>query len=151
MADNALTPRRLTSGTGDDSHPRWSPNGSQILFRSDRLNPGTDEYRLFLLSLSGGESFPLGDLSGELSQPGWSPDGRRVAVLRKDPEPDDVKGRKKDRDDAVVVEENPRFTRLWVIDVESGRARCLTSGAREVRYFGWSPDSQSLVTITTDA
>lgn len=37
------------------------------------------------------------------------------------------------------------------MDVDSTRARCLTTGEREVRGFAWAPGSQSLVTITTDA
>jgi len=93
---------------------------------------------------------PLGELSGELSQPEWSPDGRWVAVLRKDPEPEAITARKKERDDAIVIEEDPRFTRLWVVDVDSTRDRCLTTGEREVRSFAWAPDSLSLVTITND-
>ena len=96
-------------------------------------------------------ALPLGELGGELSQPAWSPDGRWVAVLRKDPEPEEVAARKKERDDAIVVEEDPRFTRLWVVDVDSKRARCLTTGERELRFFAWAPDSLSLVAITTDA
>ena len=151
IATSGLAPRQLTAGTADDNDPRWSPDGSRILFRSDRLKPGTDEYRLFWLSFSGGEGFPLGELNGELSQPAWSPDGQRVAVLRKDPESGEAVARKKERDDAVVVEEDPRFTRLWLIEVESGRARCLTTGQREVRCFAWAPDGKSLVTVTTDA
>jgi len=143
--------RQFTAGTFDDRDPRWSPDGTQFLFRSDRLKPGSDEYRLFLLSASGGEALPLGELGGELSQPEWSPDGRWVAVLRRDPEPDTITARKKERDDAILVEEDARFTRLWVLEVDSTRARCLTTGEREVRSFAWAPDSQSLVTITTNA
>ena len=104
-----------------------------------------------MLSVSGGEAVPLGELRGELSQPDWSPDGRWVAVLRKDPEPDAITARKKERDDAVVVEEDPRFTRLWIVDVETKRARCLMTGEKEVRGFAWAPDSHALVAITTDA
>ena len=151
IAGEGLPTRQFTTGEADDSDPRWSPDGSRVLFRSDRLKPGSDEYRLFVLSVSGGESLPLGELGGELSQPAWSPDGRWVAVLRKDPEPEGVAARKKERDDAIVVEEDPRFTRLWVVDADSKRARCLTTGEREVRGFAWTPDSLSLVTITTDA
>ena len=143
--------RQFTTGAADDIDPRWSPDGSRILFRSDRLKPGSDHYRLFVLYAAGGEGLPLGELEGELSQPAWSPDGRWVAVLRKDPETDDVIARKKERDDAIVVEENPRFTRLWVVDVDSSHARCLTTGEREIRSFAWTPDSLSLVTITTGA
>src|SRR5829696_4973602 len=151
IAGDGLPARQFTVGTADDRDPRWSPDGSQILFLSDRLKPGGDDYRLFVLSDSGGEGLPLGELGGELSQPAWSPDGRWVAVLRKDPEPEAVTARKKERDDAIVVEEDPRFTRLWVLDVETKCARCLTTGMREVRGFAWAPDGHYLVTITTDA
>jgi len=37
------------------------------------------------------------------------------------------------------------------VDVESKRARCLTTGDRELRSFAWAPDSLALVAITTDA
>jgi dipeptidyl aminopeptidase/acylaminoacyl peptidase len=151
IAGDGLPASQFTMGEADESDPRWSPDGSRVLFRSDRLKPGSDDYRLFVLSASGGESLPLGELGGELSQPDWSPDGRWVAVLRKDPEPEEVAARKKERDDAIVVDEDPRFTRLWVVDVDSKRARCLTTGERELRFFAWAPDSLSLVAITTDA
>ena len=143
--------RQLTAGTANDHAPRWSPDGARLLLQSDRLKPGDDEQRLFLLPVAGGEALPLGDLAGELSQAEWSPDGRLVAVLRQDPESEQTKARKKERDDAVVVEENPRFTRLWLIEVESGRARCLTSGEREIRCFDWAPDGGSLVAVSTEA
>jgi len=151
IASNGSPARKFTAGTADDRDPRWSPDGTRLLFRSDRLKPGSDDYRLFVLDAAGGEALALTELSGELSQPEWSPDGRWVAVLRRDPEPEAVAARKKERDDAIVVEEDPRFTRLWVVEVESARARCLSTGEREVRGFAWVPDSLSLVTITTDA
>ena len=50
-----------------------------------------------------------------------------------------------------MVEEEPLFTRLWVIDPATNRARCLTSGEREVRTYGWLPDGTGLVAVTTDA
>jgi hypothetical protein len=67
---------------------------------------------LYLLSLPGREAAPLGEVAGELSQAEWSPDGSRVAVLWRDPESAADRARKKERDDAVVVEEEPPFTRL---------------------------------------
>jgi dipeptidyl aminopeptidase/acylaminoacyl peptidase len=143
--------RKLTAGNANDREPRWSPEGARLLFTSNRMAKDDDEERLFLLPMDGGEAAPLGELAGALSQPSWSPDGGFVAVLRRDPDPEPVKARKKERDDAVVVEEDPRYKRLWLVDVERGRSRCLTTGEREVRDYAWVPDGSALVTITTDA
>jgi dipeptidyl aminopeptidase/acylaminoacyl peptidase len=143
--------RQLTSGVAEDNDPRWSPDGTRLLFRSDRIKPGKEESQLYVLPLAGGEATPLGDFRGKLSLPSWSPKGDLVAVLRRDPESEEKKRRKKERDDAIVVEEAPHFTRLWVIDPDTNRARCLTSGEREVRTYEWLLDGTGLVAVTTDA
>ena len=108
-------------------------------------------HTLLVLTLAGGEATALGELRGKLSLPSWCPKGDHVAVLRRDSEPEEKKRRKKERDDAIVVEEEPLFTRLWVIDPATNRTRCLTSGEREVRTYGWLPDGTGLVAVTTDA
>ncbi|MBA3415693.1 MAG: S9 family peptidase [Chloroflexia bacterium] len=140
--------RKLTAGCFDDREPRWAPDGSKLLFLSDRVERGK-ESGLYVLPMDGGEALRLGDLGGELRSPAWAPDGATVAVLRTDPTPAVRKKQEEERDDAVVVEADPRFTRLWAIDVASGAARCLTTGEREVRSFCWTPDGSSLVAATT--
>jgi len=140
--------RKLTAGVFDDRAPRWSPGGATLLFLSDRVKRG-EESGLYLLPMEGGEAQRLGDLGGELTSPAWSPDGATVAVLRTDPKPEERKKREEEKDDAVEVDAHPRFTRLWAIDAESGKARCLTTGDREVRSFCWLPDGSGLVAATT--
>jgi dipeptidyl aminopeptidase/acylaminoacyl peptidase len=143
--------RPLTAGTAHDANPRWSPDGTRLLFCSDRAERGDESFRLYLLAADGGEAQPLGDLHGALTMPSWSPDGRTIAVLRKDPVTSEEKRRKEERDDAVVVDEQAKPTRLWAIDVETGRARCLSYGPRQVWSYTWTPDGEGLVILTTGA
>ncbi|HKG27086.1 MAG TPA: S9 family peptidase, partial [Thermomicrobiales bacterium] len=126
----------------------WSPDGTRLLFVSDRAERGTS--KLYLLRLDGGEARPLGDLQGDFDDPRWSPDGKTIAVLRKDPETPEEKKRKEDKDDTVVVDADPKLNRLWAIDVATGRARQLTYGTRQVWSYGWSPDGERLAITTTD-
>ena len=142
LSRNGAAAAPFTTGLFDDNSPVWSPDGSQLAFLSDRKERGKE--RLYLISPNGGEARPLGDLEGELSSPAFSPDGSRIAVLRKDPETDEEKKRKEDKDDPIVVEEQPKFTRLWVVEIATGKARCLTFGDRNVYTFGWSPDGSQL-------
>ena len=162
IARDGAPARPLTAGTTHDANPRWSPDGARLLFCSDRggredrgkkADAGTDAdaFRLFLLPVDGGEARPLGELTGSLSMPEWSPDGRTVAVLRRDPETPEEKRRKEDRDDALVVDEDPKPTRLWAVDAETGRARCLTHGARQIWSYAWLPDGEALAILTTES
>jgi dipeptidyl aminopeptidase/acylaminoacyl peptidase len=139
----------LTAGTAHDANARWSPDGSRIVFCSDRLQRGDDTFRLYLLTLAGGEARPLGELQGELTMPAWAPDGRTVAVLRKDPETAEEKKSKEERNDPIVAGENAKPHRVWAVDVETGKARCLTFGHRQVWSYAWTPDSASIVILTT--
>lgn len=46
-------PRRLTRDEGDLSIPRWSPDGSRILFASDRNLPDADSAELYTIGADG--------------------------------------------------------------------------------------------------
>lgn len=151
ITQNGGNARQLSSGTAEDTAPRWSPDGSQLLFLSNRDAKDEDGNRVYLLPLQGGEARRFSELEGDLSQPAWAPNGTIVAVSRRDPESDELKTRKKERDDAVVVEEDPRFAKVWLIDVGTEQTRLLSVGEREVRAYCWLPDSSALVVVTTDS
>ncbi|HEU5433263.1 MAG TPA: hypothetical protein VFU81_16475, partial [Thermomicrobiales bacterium] len=151
-------PRRLTQGVAYDQSPRPAPDGRRIAFLSDRAarGAGADANRdepydsgLYLIDLDGGEARRLGSLDGKLSHPEWSPDGTVIALLCVDAETANEKRRKENLDDRIVAGENPKWSRLWLVDVASGKARCLTTADRQVWEFAWAPDGQSLVALTT--
>ncbi|HWP38512.1 MAG TPA: amidohydrolase family protein [Gemmatimonadales bacterium] len=106
------TATRLTHGIAHDMQPRYSPDGKQIVFVSDRS--GDDN--LWLISSSGGEPRPLttGRDYTYLS-PEWTPDGNYIVA---------AKG---------------TFTaleKLWIYHVKGGRGLELVGGAPGIRMMG---------------
>ena len=60
-------------------HPRWSPDGTQIIFRMPVNLSGNNEYHLFLMNASGTNVRPLIESQfGVNGEPSFSPDGKRV-------------------------------------------------------------------------
>jgi dipeptidyl aminopeptidase/acylaminoacyl peptidase len=92
--DGSGAARRLTIGARSDSHPRFSPDGRTLAFRTDRrlwvedeparpkdAKDREDTYQVHLLPLDGGEARRLTDLPRGVESFAWSPDGRTLAVL----------------------------------------------------------------------
>ncbi|HOE26282.1 MAG: PD40 domain-containing protein [Candidatus Aureabacteria bacterium] len=65
---------RLTDNDVLDEYPRWSPDGKEIAFYSDR--DGTR--RLYLMDAAGGNVRRLTGALPVQEDPTWSPDGRRL-------------------------------------------------------------------------
>jgi dipeptidyl aminopeptidase/acylaminoacyl peptidase len=75
--DGKSPPRRLTTSTKSDRHPRWSSNGRQILFESNR----SGENQLWVIDLAGGEARQLTTISTGASTGIWSPDRKWIAFV----------------------------------------------------------------------
>jgi dipeptidyl aminopeptidase/acylaminoacyl peptidase len=139
-------PRRLSGGPRTDDTPRWSPDGRRLAFLSDRLVDGQPQ--IYLLDRFGssagaglsGEARQLTNLQGAISELEWSPDGTQLACLLTDPETEQEKRRKQAKDDAIEVERNHKWRRVWTVDVSSGATRQMTSGDAQIWEFGWAPD-----------
>jgi dipeptidyl aminopeptidase/acylaminoacyl peptidase len=69
-------PKPFTSGSKQDSAPRWSPDGKYLAFVSSR---GGDKPQLHLIATDGGEARRLTDISQGATNPAWSPDGKFIA------------------------------------------------------------------------
>jgi TolB protein len=65
----------LTTHPAKDMFPRWSPDGSKIVFESDRS--GNDE--IWVMNADGSDLKKLTNHSADDGQPVWSPDGSRIA------------------------------------------------------------------------
>ncbi|HEY9422437.1 MAG TPA: S9 family peptidase, partial [Thermoanaerobaculia bacterium] len=74
-------PRSFTSGPRDSS-PRWSPDGSRIVFvRSVEKDEEEQPSQLYLIPTRGGEAVALTDIPDGAGSPAWSPDGKTIAFL----------------------------------------------------------------------
>ena len=100
----------------DDIQPAFSPDGSQIAFRSERGGGG-----IFLMGATGESVRRLTD-SG--FNPAWSPDGKEIAVA--------------DEGIQTPLSRNVK-SRLWAVDVATGAKRIVTRG--DAVESSWSGDS----------
>ena len=66
--------RRLTPEKGNDTHPRWSPDGSSLLF----LSTGENGAQAYVLTLEGEESKQLTEFSAGVADPEWTKDGAGI-------------------------------------------------------------------------
>jgi Tol biopolymer transport system component len=68
-------PVRLTDDPADDGAPAWSPDGSQIVFHSDRF--GNDD--IYVMNVDGSDVRQLSSSPAAERFPTWSPDGLMIA------------------------------------------------------------------------
>ena len=111
-------PERLTDDRWADTDPAWSPDGSSLVWASDR--EGTLD--LWLRDLGSGRERRLTSGGGTETAPVWSPDGSRLAFVQSGGEQPGVK----------------------LLDVESGTVTLVRGGLNDPGRPTWSPDGRRL-------
>ena len=149
---------QYTYGQQADKTPRWSPDGSQIAFLSNRGEPDQPA-QLYLIPTSGGEARSLAQIPGEIGEFSWSPDGRRLLCCVRKTDPD---ARERQQDEqkkklGVVARHYQRVYykldgfgylpherwHLWTVDTRTGRVRQLTDHpVYDEHNPAWSPDGR---------
>src|SRR5687768_11907312 len=137
---------QMTFGDKSSTNPKWSPDGNWIAFTSTRKD---NKSNIYLLNLNGGEAEPLTDVKTGVTNFAWSPDGRSIAFRMADAKTDEEEKNDKAKNDFRWVDENIKFSRLYVIPLEknaSGKRepRKLTSDNYNVDDFDWSADGSRI-------
>jgi len=161
LVDVATGSRRaLTQDRKDVGSPRWSPDGTVLAFLAAVGAPKEEKAQVFVLPMNGGDALKITDAPMGVEQFAWRPNQKEIAYVTAD-EP----GNKKDIEkhlDAFEVGDNgyletkaPTPSHIWLVSVDGGKARRLTSGSWSLPKtlppsspaspLSWSPDGKQLV------
>lgn len=169
LSRNGSTPLQLTrTAKGSSFAAHFSPDGKWISFIADR----GDKNQLYLVSVNGGEAFPVTKEEDGIDDYDWNPNGTQIAISKTDPETDKVKDSKKKYGGYKVEGEEFELTHLWLMQfnvdsiLDAGHLPCnaandtgankqpcnlfpkltrLTEGAYTVTGFRFSPNGKMIV------
>lgn len=138
--------RQITFSAKDESSPRWSPDGKQLAFLSNR----DDQQQIYVLRMEGGEAAALTKGKRSVHSFAWSPDGKQIAFLAPDPKTDPEEKKEKAKDDAHVVDKDEKQPRLWLLTVATDEAKALTDPKWEISELAWLPAGDRIIISATD-
>jgi len=113
---------QLTQFPAFNSYPRWSTDGTGIIFTSDH-GRNLGEYRTWIMPSTGGGARLV--YQGEKEFYEWSPDGKMRAF-------------------ATVDQLRPNKYLVKVVAAEGGDTRELLSFDQAISYLAWSPDGKRI-------
>ena len=159
--DGSRTVQLTNREKESESTPRWSPDGRYLAFVSSRTDK-RDNDQLWLLDRRGGEARQLTKVDGGVVDYAWSPNGRQIAliVLDKDPNETDPDAKDEDKKPKPIVIDRFQFKRdidgylytrrqrLFVLDVATGNMRRLTTGDFDEYLPAWSPDGTRIAFVS---
>ena len=138
--------RQYTYSDKSESSPRWSPDGKFLAFLSNR----DGDRQIYLAPSSGGDAYAITSGKRGVQSFEWSPDGKQIAFLASDEPTEAEQKKQKDKDDAIVVDQDDKHSRVWLLDVATKKARAITDGKWEVRELAWLPNGTRLIISATD-
>ena len=118
----------------------WSTDGNTLYFVA-RRDTDAKYPDIFKMSLHGGEALVFYEGKSDIKAIYPSPDGKTLAFLANDPKPAMDEELSDKGFKALVYEESRKNTRVWMLDLKSGKALAqdLTGSASKL---AWAPDGK---------
>jgi dipeptidyl aminopeptidase/acylaminoacyl peptidase len=146
---------QLTASRHGEYSPRWSPDGRYLSFLSTRGGKG-NAAQLWLMERAGGEGQAITSFKGDVLEYAWSPDGKRLALIVMDEDPEQNSELDEDKNPAPLVIDRYYFKEdetgylgslrqhLYLLDLETRQVDLLTAGPYDETMPAWSPDGSRI-------
>lgn len=159
----------ITDNMATDVHPRFSPDGSKIIFISDR------DYRpeIYIMNSDGSDQTRLTNSDSFDIDPVWSPDGNKIAFISDRLGSFDIFVMNADGSNKQLLTENSPaidiapvwspdgskimyssnrdgYFNLYVIDLNEGTSLQLTNSDYHEFYGSWSPSGSRIAYLATE-
>lgn len=157
VSTDGSSDRQVTESQESEGNPQWSPDGKYLSFTSGR--PGEAKgNQVWVMNREGGEAMQLTNIKGGLQSYEWSPDSKTLAVVVRDPDPDEPQGdagenakpkppkpividRYHFRQDVVGYLLSGRHSYIYLFDVATKKLQRLTNDTgHDESGPVWSPD-----------
>ncbi len=136
------TPVRVSGApASSDRELSWSPDSTKLAFLSDREKKG----QMQLYVIAPGKPRKLTNLTGYLTDPQWSKDGAKLAVLFAENAPSGGGPLEAEPVETGVIGGEIHNQRLTIIDVASGAVKQTSPSDMNIYEYDWSPDASQFV------
>lgn len=134
---------QMTAGPADTNGPRWSPDGSKILFMSKRAD---DEFtQIYVMNTNGGEALRLTNHLSNVSSAQWALNDSEIYFLASDLKSEEQEAREKVKDDIFKFEQNYQQRHLWKISLETSEETRITEGEFSIVNYSLSDDGKKIL------
>ncbi|RPF55833.1 S9 family peptidase [Aquisalibacillus elongatus] len=143
------------------SQPRWSPNGDQLLFLSNR----NEKNQVFVISTKGGEAKKVTDEDESVSSASFSSDGQKVIYqvakpLEQDEDKDNDEDEKDEKPKPTVINRmkykadgagvlKEKYQQIKLLDLENEEVEVLKEGNQNFIFQSWI-DEKTLIYSTDE-
>ena len=115
------TPTNLTKDAALDTDPSWSPDGSSLVYSSDKNSP---HLQLWVRDMKSGVSRKVTDITTQPQGASFSPDGKRLVFFN--------------------VDGMWRVAEMSVLDIDSGKITRIHESLPQPGTPTWSPDGRRI-------
>src|SRR5229473_2949548 len=141
--------RQFTRGEKSVSNAKWSPDGKILAFTKEGGEEKDAKPQVWFLYADGGEAWQVTKHKSGVGGYEFSPDGKTLLLVATVPESAEQEKRKKDKDDAVVVDHDLKMEHLWSWDIATGGEIQITHGEFTVSDGRWSGDGKWIAYLST--